>query len=342
MSATNITQQLDPQLDLQLNLQLNQYRDTKTPFALHPADSDSNAVTAQLAQAYLDYYQLDFSQDIPGIRWSGGWKDYQANGQSYSIFCQCWQPAESKATVFLVHGYFDHTGLYRHLIKFYLQQGFTVFAHDLPGHGLSSGAPANIDEFSTYTQVLRACLDDGKTLQLPMPWHLAGQSTGGAIITDLLVREGCTKVDYPLDKVMLLAPLVRPRMTAFEKLQFLLVHRFIKKTPRSRSINSHDQNFLNFLGEDPLQSKFLPLAWVSAMNRWIRAIEAIQKPADFEVLIVQGQEDGTVNWEHNMDVMNRLYKKADVFYLPEGRHHLANESEDIRQVFLNWLKEKLV
>ncbi len=306
---------------------------------LLPLSLSKNGETDDLRKYYLAGYGLDFvgQLNITGMSYSAGHLDLGG----IQLSCNYWSQEKSRGTVFLLHGYFDHVGLFGHLIQFYLEQGFSVFAYDLPGHGLSGGPPADIDCFSTYTYSLKKCLDWGKMNSLPEPWHLSGQSTGGAIITDLLAREGCTRDDYPFGKVILLAPLVRPVKWKIARLQYRLLHRFIDGVPRSRSRNSHDAEFLEFLNSEPLQSKILPMGWVGALNRWITWIENLETGCDFEPLIIQGQNDGTVDWRHNLKVLKRAYKSVDVYFIPEGRHHLANEGIKYRQCYYNWLRERL-
>ncbi|PAV73167.1 hypothetical protein WR25_26215 [Diploscapter pachys] len=77
-------------------------------------------------------------------------------------------------------------GLYRHVIEWALGRGYAVIGCDLPGHGLSSGERASIDDFGIYQQVLEALFEQARLLDLPRPWHLCGQSTGGAIVVDHL------------------------------------------------------------------------------------------------------------------------------------------------------------
>ena len=129
----------------------------------------------------------------------------------YQIALQAWWPEQPRATLVLLHGYYDHSGLYRHVIEWALGMGFAVLSFDLPGHGLSSGARASIGDFAEYQTVLQGVLAEAAALQLPQPWHLCGQSTGGAILIDYLLT-GAPSAD--IGETILLAPLVRPRARA--------------------------------------------------------------------------------------------------------------------------------
>jgi alpha-beta hydrolase superfamily lysophospholipase len=166
------------------------------------------------------------------------------------------------ATLFLLHGYYDHMGLYRHVIEWALEQGFVVISCDLPGHGLSSGERASIDDFAVYQQALEALFEQARQLELPHPWHLCGQSTGGAIVVDHL---HCAEQSPADGQVILLAPLVRPRAWGWSKLSYRVLRHFVNGIERRFSENTNDPAFLPFLEADPLQPRRLPTAWVGAL-----------------------------------------------------------------------------
>ncbi|CAM3481023.1 alpha/beta hydrolase [Parendozoicomonas haliclonae] len=297
-----------------------------------------NSTLPDHLEYYLDAYGLNFQKDFAGLTYHCGYLTVDAN----QLFCQTWiQPDNTKGTMFILHGYYDHAGLYGHVIRFFLEQGYSVFAFDEPGHGLSDGAPANIESFSHYTTAVRQCLNWAVEHHLPQPFHLCGQSMGGAIITELLVAEECGREEFPLDKVILLAPLIRPLSWRWGWVQYQFIRHFVKQIPRSPSRSSSDQSFLSFLHKEPLQHQILPVGWVGAMSRWIKNIEKVQSACDFDVLIVQGQQDGTVDWQHNMPIYQRLYKSAKIHFIPEGQHNLANENEAIRKGFFDWLAVEL-
>jgi pimeloyl-ACP methyl ester carboxylesterase len=136
------------------------------------------------AQAYQRFYGLDF----PPRNVRSGLGRFQVDG--YELVSQVWWPEKTKATLFVFHGFYDHTGLYRHVIEWALEQDFAVIACDLPGHGLSSGERASIKDFSEYQDALLGLFAEAQSLDLPQPWHLCGQSTGGAIVIDHVLNAG--------------------------------------------------------------------------------------------------------------------------------------------------------
>ncbi|AXA27334.1 alpha/beta hydrolase [Pseudomonas putida] len=307
------------------------------PSPFHPdllrTSLDALAVRQPLSAQALDYQRF-YGLDLTVHSWLGGF-----SVAGFDLVGQVWLPQEPVATLFLLHGYYDHMGLYRHVIAWALQQGFAVIGCDLPGHGLSSGERASIADFAIYQQVLDALFEQARRLDLPRPWHLCGQSTGGAIVVDHLLHCG---EQSPADgQVILLAPLVRPRAWHWSKLSYRVLRHFVDGIERRFSANTNDPAFLAFLEADPLQPRRLPTAWVGALMAWIKRIEAAPHSRR-RPLIVQGEADGTVDWPYNLRVLKEKFAEPQILLLPEARHHLANELPDIRQRYFTFLDQRLL
>lgn len=291
-------------------------------------DNITQQSSAEVAE-YLRFYQLD---NLPGQH-SIGWILCDAR----KLAVQCWQPASPVGTVLVVHGYYDHVGLYGHLIRFFLEQGYAVLAFDLPGHGLSDGESAAIDSFDEYGAAIHAVITACKS-HLPTLWVGCGQSTGCAALLNFLMSGH----RHPLQKLILLAPLLRPHAWANSgRWAYFFLHRIIKKLPRQFHDNSHDASFVAFCrNTDPLQSRWLMVNWISAMKNWLDRFDA-QPTLAISSLMVQGEQDATVDWRYNIPHIQNKLPEAELHYLSEARHHLANESADIRarlwQILISYL-----
>jgi len=282
-------------------------------------------------QAYRQFYGF-----------SDAWAAHSRMGTiqtaGYQVAVQAWWPAQPRATLVLLHGYYDHVGLYRHVIEWALGMGFAVLSFDLPGHGLSSGARASIGDFAEYQTVLQAVLAEAAVLELPQPWHLCGQSTGGAILIDHLLTGA---PGAQIGETILLAPLVRPRAWGWSQFSYRIMKRFVSEIPRRFSVNSSDAAFIDFVHhQDPLQPRNLPTAWVGALSRWVPRIEAAPRSTR-RPLIIQGEADLTVAWRHNLKVLQDKFAAPQILRLAEARHHLANESVELRQRYFEFLSQRL-
>lgn len=269
---------------------------------------------------YNRYYGLDLESKYMGLQHVVG----SLLIEPFNISVHLFNLPKSKGTVLIVHGYYDHAGLYSSIIEHCLAQGYSVCIYDLPGHGLSTGELASIQSFRQYDLVFNGVLEWIQT-HLSSPVSVIGQSTGGAVIINYLLSRNLHRSNTPFASIHLLAPLVRPVDWRLSKLFYYLARPFVKQLKREFAQNSNDAEFLAFLSkQDPLQPLFLKTQWVGALKKWIRFIEACP-PVDLDINIVQGTNDGTVDYRHNMLVLEKKFTGFNVTFIEKGRHHLANE-----------------
>jgi len=243
------------------------------------------------------------------------------------------KPKEYKATVVILHGWLNHIGLLSKLIKYLMQANFAVAVYDLPGHGLSSGEPTAIDDFSQYTDSLN---DFMKVIrpQLHGPYHAIGHSTGAVIIMDYLFtgRQDC------FDRVIFVAPLVRSELWFLIKLGYKAYQPFAKNIFRVFRNVSSDKDFLRFVKyKDPLQSKKVSIKWINAMFKWDKKI-ANAKTSQRQVLVIQGTKDNIIDWKFNIKFILSKFSRAEIELIENARHELFNESEKIRYDVFSQLK----
>jgi alpha-beta hydrolase superfamily lysophospholipase len=284
--------------------------------------NDTTLCSAQL-QAYLDHYGL--TRLVADAAYSIG----RESVDGLDLVVQQFRPrGPVRGTTVLLHGYTDHAGLYGHLIDYLLQQHWNVLIYDLPGHGLSEGTALGIDHFSTYARQLSVLLQRHGD-RLPLPWVLLGQSTGAAIVMEQ--QRGGDPMAAKVAGRIYLAPLIRPVMMDVIVRKYRWFGRFLKQVKRIYSDNSGDASFVRFVRQyDPLQHSRVAVSWVRAMLEWVKQIESSGTLAGTPLLL-QGDEDGTVDWRHNTAVLQRLYPSLQPVLLPGARHHLVNETPALRR-----------
>lgn len=279
---------------------------------------------ADVHEAYCRFYGLDMEVDRPDVHHHLGY----LNAGGFRLASHYYHREGSRGTAFVLHGFFDHAGLYSRLIGHCLDLGMDVVVFDLPGHGLSSGAPASISSFSDYRRVLSQVMDACRPW-LPKPWVAAGQSTGGALLIDYLLMHGHNRHSAEFSAVALLAPLVRPVGFSSGRLVHSVLKPFVSRWKRAFVVNSNDPVFVRFQKEyDPLQSRVFAVEWITALKEWVRQIESAP-PVDYDLTVIQGEQDTTVAWRHNLKVLKHKFAHVRVCQIPRGRHHLVNESEPI-------------
>lgn len=285
---------------------------------LRPLEVGTNNTPGAEAAAYRSFYGFDID---PGVSHAvGTFKSGNA-----SLAGQVFSPsAGSNGTVILVHGYLDHSATWRHLVKALLDRGFTVAMYDMKGHGLSSGARADIDSFDTYIEEFRNFLAFCKA-NLPGPYHAVGHSTGAAAIAGALLVEPVADVD----RVVLIAPIVRSKLWYFTEAAYATGGRITAQVPRKIRRNSGDPEFIEFMKRDPLQCRVITARWYSALrdwnNRWGGFAESVRP-----VKVMQGTADATIDWKYSLQQVRSKFPQADVVEITDGRHQLMNEAEPMR------------
>lgn len=305
----------------------------KARAALPRFDLNVRAPLRGVLQDYAVHYGLDrLVQATAATHFLGKLEAF-----GYDIAMQVFLPKEkAKGTLLVLHGYFDHVGLFTHLIRRGLERGYAVVAYDLPGHGLSNGGRCDIEAFTHYQEVLRDVLAALKP-EMPGPWLAVGQSTGGAILLDHILQAIQAGQRPAFARVQLWAPLVRPAQWRKVRLGYHLLHRFKRDIPRHFRRSSSDQQFIDFLWhEDPLQHRQIPLQWLGSMMNWEAHMQAMPV-CRYPVSVVQGDQDETVDWRFNID-----YVRSHVFIegyteVAGAAHHLANEREALREQCLRAL-----
>lgn len=288
---------------------------------------------------YIHYYNINFAEQMDGVEHEIG--SFEA--ADYTLAAHIYRHPEATGTALLVHGYYDHVGIYGSLIRFCLEQKWNVFAFDLPGHGLSTGERAAIGSFREYDEVFSAalslCRDCVATDDSPL--YLFGQSTGGAIIVNYLQTRNIRQEDCPFAGISLFAPLVRPVGWGHARILHSLLSPFLTQIKRTFATNSNDPEFLRFIAEnDPLQPLALSVRWVGALKKWIGMIEASEE-SDLPINIVQGDHDGTVDWKHNMEILAEKFPHRQLLLIEGGRHHMVNEIREKRDSAYHWLAQQL-
>jgi len=302
--------------------------------------SESNEVEAarfvasDAAQEYLNYYRINFSAELPNIHHQFG----QFKAAGFTLACHIWRPSGAeqtnkvandnyKGTVWLQHGYTDHVGLCQHAIRRLLQEGYGVVSFDLPGHGLSDGAEASIQSFDQYRGVLAKSLSLAEGA-LPKPWNAVGQSTGCSVILSLL---GSHHIAQSFDRIVLLAPLIRAKGWGGLRWVFYILRLFKQRLGRTFNPSSHDHEFLEFLAfRDPLQTRYMPMAWLGAMDNWVKDFAAFEQD-DKKLVIVQGDDDQTVDYRYNLKVIESKFPNTKVHMIDGAGHQLINESANYRE-----------
>lgn len=298
-------------------------KDQPVPERLQQVEPDRyDAATLE----YFAHYGLD-TDDLPVEHRFGTF-----DSAGFTLAAHLYRPAQYTATVVLLHGYLNHCGQFRHLIRHLLENGYAVALYDLPGHGYSSGEKAAIDSFDQYVQTTQDFMQIVKD-SFAGPYHALGFSTGATILVEMLADHGAD--DF--DKIILAAPLIRWVAYEQSKGTYKVYKEFTDRIARFHRKNSSDKEYLIFnKTQDYLHAQHLSLRWVKALFDWNDKIEAAAG-SDNEILVIQGDKDGTVDWKYNLGLIAEKFPNAKVQQIPGANHELFNEAPEYKQKALQYV-----
>ncbi len=270
--------------------------------------------------ALLDVYRGYYGLPTDGVLHEIG--TFRSGG--HVIAAQTFAPPAPRGTVVLMHGLFDHTGTLAATVRHLVELGFAVAAYDQPGHGLSSGRPASISDFAVYDEVLDTFLGMLRT-HMPGPYHGVAHSTGAAVLTTRLLGHD----DPDIERVVLVAPLVRSAHWEGSTLAASWLEPYIDDVPRVFRDNTSDEAFMEAVRQDPLQARSASLDWIMALVEWNERV-ARYPPSTRPIVVIQGDEDDVIDWEYNLEFLAARFPKARIEMIPDGRHQLLGESKALR------------
>jgi alpha-beta hydrolase superfamily lysophospholipase len=300
----------------------------KDQLDIQPMETVDPASYPEPVTEYFRHYGLD-GDWCKARHWFG---TFESGG--LTLAAHLYEPPQYTATVVLLHGYLNHSGQFKNLIRFLLANGYAVGVFDLPGHGLSSGKPAAIDSFGQYIAVTHGFVILVQS-RLKGPYHAIGFSTGATILIEMLLTE---PFEY-FDKIVLAAPLIHWSGYNQSKGTYRVYKLFTDKIERIHRKNSSDKDFLNFnKTQDYLHCTHIALNWVKALYDWNDKFKRLPE-SDRDVMVLQGNKDGTVDWKYNLKRVRRKLPNADINTIEGANHELFNEAPQYTQKALSLIEE---
>mmetsp|Transcript_9468 Transcript_9468/g.18126 ORF Transcript_9468/g.18126 Transcript_9468/m.18126 type:complete len:313 (+) Transcript_9468:156-1094(+) len=263
-----------------------------------------------------------------------------------------WEPPADvnvKATLLIVHGTVDHSGVYRELAEKFTPQGVAVVAMDMRGWGLSDGESMYFHDVDTFVQDVVSVyqrVHDLPRYRSVKKRFLLGKSLGG-LITAYAVR------DHPdlwsgllgLSGAYALDSTVTPPSYVISMLQ--VVAYFVPKKPFKKLFDEHlivaDESALQAWRDDQLCCKDpLRLGYGLEIFRTSQVLpDQVASKLNLAMLMMIGDQDKVVMKSgHELMVARNQHTDKELKVYPGGRHNLLQEptlKEAVTKDILEWI-----
>lgn len=252
-----------------------------------------------------------------------------------------------QGVVVLIHGFGEHVGRYRFLVKMLVDNGYEVFSYDARGHGRSEGPRGHIDSFQEYIQDLHVFLQLVRDRIDPnKPLFLLGHSQGGHKV----LRYGIQYPHTPLQGIIASSPFlgmgksISLGLRSLARAMSVLRPSFSNPAGLNIADLSHDQTIIEETRKDTLYSNKASARWytetVKAHTETLKAAPRLH----FPLLLQMAGEERVVSKEavfRFFEQVGSLNKRLIEY--PGYFHEVYNETPDRRgPVFADlraWMKE---
>ena len=263
------------------------------------------------------------------------------------IHWRAWIATGVKAQVVIVHGYGEHGDRYTRLAERLADEGFSVWANDHRGHGLSEGPRGVVTRLGDAVSDVDHVVEMARKAQPELPVFLFAHSMGGTI-----------GLRYALDHQDKLAGLIlSSAAVSLEGLDVSPVQRklatLVGKIAPRLPVNSlpfegisRDPDELGIYMDDPLvyrgkQPARTVAELVNAMADFPGQVGALRVP----LLVIAGSDDPIVPAAGSRDIGERAGSEDKKVIVYQGFvHELINEPEADRERvtgdIVDWLKAR--
>lgn len=243
----------------------------------------------------------------------------------------------SDSAIILIHGLAEHSGRYEEFIKILNENGFSVFAIDLRGHGQTIGKKGDCEKINYVISDIDKIVEDVKNNYNFKKLGIFGHSIGG------LLASLYSSLFKNIDFLVLSSPAIYcpSRLKIIKFIPYNLL-RFIYIKKR----HSESQQMLDYSRNDKFALKKFSIRTIGIFFN--DAIKLLNQNLNINcpVLLIYGSKDRLLNEQHHFgEFMAKLKNKQNkIINYPEAKHRIVqNEGSKERiEDILDWLKNIIV
>lgn len=238
--------------------------------------------------------------------------------------------------LFFSHGALAYAGRHSGMFDWLVQQSegaLAIHAADLVGHGLSSGARAQVESFSIYVEDTLNALEMIKQTWGDAPTVFMGHSMGGLVLLKTLLEEERRLPILPR-ALILSNPCIRPvQVVSFPHAQDLFDGMASKlpwlRFPRRLKGNqlAVDPEAANQFDTDPLIAPFMTARMAHEVWTASQGVRALSYFVNVPTLFLVSSEDAVVDREATLLFGRGIDKRwARIIEYENTRHELLHEA----------------
>ena len=264
--------------------------------------------------------------------------------EKLELYYQSWHPPDlAKAVVVVVHGHGGHSGIFTRLVEYLVDRDYIIYSFDLRGHGRSPGQRGYINCWAEYRADLAAFLQLVRTQESQLPLFLIGQSMGGTIALDYLLRES-----PQLQGLILMSPALGLNVSPWKLLIGRMLSRirphFALDAGIDLSTGSRDPEVVAAYAQDTLRHSQGTARLATELLKTIDWVNAHADELQLPLLVLHGGSDRVTPLASSRAFVERVTiadKKLREY--PDSYHELHNDLNylEVLADINDWLEKHL-
>lgn len=268
-----------------------------------------------------------------------------ADGQkiAYSVYTP---EIPARALLFIVHGYGEHRGRYRHVAQAFVDAGYVVYALDHRGHGESEGLRVYFDSFDQPVADLYQLYQQAQAAYPQLPRFVFGHSMGTLIslcfalkyqdsLKGLLLTGTATTIEETSTPLVIAVGSLIARL--FPKLRFI--------PPLPIETLSTDPQVWEDYKRDPLNDNGITRGSMAMlMITTGRTLRARAHELTLPLCVMHGSDDKLTPVSGAHAIYNAASSADKTLKIYDGmRHELVNERDKARVIadMLAWFNARV-
>ncbi|MGF1589675.1 MAG: alpha/beta hydrolase [Pleurocapsa sp.] len=273
--------------------------------------------------------------------------NYHASGtfpgaNELDLYYQSWHPQTlARAVLVIVHGHGGHSGIFTRMVEYLTERDYIIFSFDLRGHGRSPGQRGYINNWAEYRADLNAFLKLVKTTEPDFPLFLIGQSMGGTIALDYVLRASAQ-----LPGLILMSPAlglsISPWKLLIGKMLSRILPHFALNTGIDISAGSRNPEMIAACAQDRLRHRQGTARLATELLQTIDWINAHAREIKIPILILHGGADTITPLKSSQIFFEHLtIADKEIHEYPDSYHELHNDLnyQEVLTDMENWLKK---
>ena len=271
---------------------------------------------------------------------------YMEGVRRLRIHYRTWEVENPQAALIVVHGLFEYSNRYEELASFMAGHGFSTFALDLRGHGMSEGRRGHVNSFDVLLQDLDRFRREVQGLvPVDLPMFLLGHSLGGLICLRYL-----EEYDAPFRGAVMTSPWLGTAVPVprWQVLAATVLNRILPAFPfpfrLDPALLTHDQERAADYENDPkIHSTITPRLFTetsTAIETALRRGDRIRMP----VLFLLAGEDRVVDTARSLAFARSLPSNDISVEVLERQYHEVLQERDRSTAMadiLDWIQGHL-